>query len=509
MRSFSLTARLTLLFAVCAASVLLGLGWVVARAVDHHFLEMDRHEIEGKLALVRNLLVKADTPQALAVLPRQLNESLVGHPGLMVSVQTADGAIRFATGGGDVPAILENDARLARGRLVSWEEGQRWLRGLRASATIGLRPTPPDTVTIAMDISHHRHFMDAFRRTLGIAMALAALVAAALGWAATRAGLRPLRRLIGLVVSLDANRLGTRLSEKRVPTEIETLVVAFNAMLARLEDSFQRLSQFSSDLAHELRTPVSNLMLQTQVALSGTRDIEHYREALYSNLEEYERMAQMIGDMLFLAQADNGLLKPSSTAVDLTAEIRALFDYFDAWSEERGVTLVLDGAAAVPGDRLMLRRALSNLLSNAIRHTPAGQRVQVQLRADAESVRIHIDNPGVQIPSERLPRLFDRFYRVDSVRSRQDEGAGLGLAIVKSIVTAHGGTVGVTSSALGTRFSIILPRVDEHGGGVDRGGALIGPEGRHYQQDRRQIGRSGQSQARTPTTNRTSLVDSP
>ncbi len=458
MRSPSLTARLTLLFAASAASVLLGLGWVVTGSVEHHFLELDRHEIEGKLALVRNLLAEADTPEALAELPRRLDAALVGHPDLSVSVQAPDGTIRFATQGEHVPDALPRDAGLAGGQVVAWEEGERWFRGLTAVAPTALAPARPDTIAIALDISHHRLFMTGFRRTLGMTTALAVLVTAALGWAATRAGLRPLRRLTGLVAGLGASRLGARLPEDRVPAEIETLVVAFNAMLARLEDSFRRLSEFSSDIAHELRTPVSNLMLQTQVALSGARDTEQYREALYSNLEEYERMAQMIGDMLFLAQADNGLLKPNTAAVDLTAEVHALFDYFDAWSEERGVTLALDGTSvAVAGDGPMLRRALSNLLSNAIRHTPSDQVVWVRLAADAQGTRIAIENPGTQIPAERLPRLFDRFYRVDPARGRQGEGVGLGLAIAKSIVAAHGGTIGVTSSGGWTRFLIALP----------------------------------------------------
>ncbi len=278
----SLTVRLTLLFAVSAASVLLGLGWVVTGSVEHHFLELDRHEIEGKLALVRNLLAEADTPEALAELPRRLDAALVGHPDLSVSVQAPDGTIRFATQGEHVPDALPRDAGLAGGQVVAWEEGERWFRGLTAVAPTAPAPAQPNTVIISLDISHHRLFMTGFRRTLGMTTALAVLVTAALGWAATRAGLRPLRRLTGLVAGLGASRLGARLPEDRVPTEIETLVVAFNAMLARLEDSFRRLSEFSSDIAHELRTPVSNLMLQTQVALTGARDTEQYREALYS-----------------------------------------------------------------------------------------------------------------------------------------------------------------------------------------------------------------------------------
>jgi two-component system heavy metal sensor histidine kinase CusS len=265
------------------------------------------------------------------------------------------------------------------------------------------------------------------------------------------------------VAHIEASRLGERLPERHVPAEIESLAVAFNAMLARLEDSFRRLSEFSSDIAHELRTPVSNLMTQTQVALSSARDSDDYREILYSNLEEYERMAQMIGDMLFLAQADNGLLKPGYADIDLNAEVRALFDYFDAWAEERGVTLALEGTTSpLAGDRLMLRRALSNLLANAIRHTAAGNTVRVRLASDQSGISVVVENPGPVIPPEHLPRLFDRFYRVDPARQRggegknsgSGEGTGLGLAIVKSIVEAHGGRIRVASAMGLTQFQI-------------------------------------------------------
>ena len=458
MKTLSLTARLSLLFALSAATVLLALGWVVAQSVEQHFLEMDRDEIDGKLALVRNLLAKTQTPEDVAALPHELDDALVGHHGLAVTVMAADGSIHYVSDGGHQRPTPPAGPHPDGGNLVAWQEGTRSFRGLTALAPTGGATAHPVTVTIALDISHHQVFMDGLRRTLAIAMALAALVTAVLGWAATRAGLRPLRHLTGLIAGLEASRLGARLPQARVPAEVEALALAFNAMLARLEDSFRRLQDFSSDIAHELRTPVSNLMLQSQVALSTARTLEAYREVLYSSLEEYERMAKTIGDMLFLAQGDHGLLRPSTATVDLVAEVGALFEYFDAWAEERRVSLTLDGtAAAVPGDPLMLRRALSNLLANAIRHTPAGQTVQVHVEANADTSRIAVENPGLTIAAEHLPRLFDRFYRVDPARRRQGEGAGLGLAIVKSIVAAHSGMIGVTSNDRGTQFLIVLP----------------------------------------------------
>ncbi len=470
MRVLSLTARLSLRFALAAALVLLGLGWVAARSVEQHFLEMDQQEIEGKLALVSNLLAKVKTPAALDQLPRHLDEALVGHHGLAVQVLAPDGKAWFTSAGTHVPATEYTDAAVDGRHWVEWKERGRVFRGLAAGARSGLPGAPTYTVTIALDISHHARFMAGFRRSLVLAITLAALAAAALGWVATRAGLAPLRRVTALAASLDANRLDARLPDARVPAEIETLVQAFNAMLARLEDSFRRLSEFSGDIAHELRTPIGNLMVQTQVALAEPRDLEQYREVLYSSLEEYERMAQMVADMLFLAQADNGQLRPSTAPVDLAAEVRALFDYLDAWAEEQGVGLVLEGnATPVPGDRLMLRRALSNLLTNAIWHTAPGGAVQVRLWDDAEAAQLTVENPGAPIPPEHLPRLFDRFYRLDPARRRAGDGVGLGLAIVKSIVDAHGGRVYVHSEANATRFSLTLhhrkglTRVASHG----------------------------------------------
>ncbi|MFN2337811.1 MAG: heavy metal sensor histidine kinase [Gammaproteobacteria bacterium] len=249
----------------------------------------------------------------------------------------------------------------------------------------------------------------------------------------------------------------TQIPPGSLPVELADLALSFNEMLGRIEDAFVRLSNFSADIAHELRTPVAALMTQTQVALSSKRSEDEYRRILYSNLEEYERLAQMTGDMLFLAQADHGLSRLNVCKLNLEEEVRALFDYYEAWAEEHGVTLELGGSATMMGDQLMLRRALGNLLSNAIRHTPSGQTVSVHLAPTAGGeVEILVENPGT-IPPEHISRLFDRFYRADPSRQRSGEGAGLGLAIVKSIIEAHGGTIEATSDAGRIRFRIRLP----------------------------------------------------
>jgi two-component system heavy metal sensor histidine kinase CusS len=280
---------------------------------------------------------------------------------------------------------------------------------------------------------------------------------AGLGWLVTRRGFRPVLEMAQVAEGISAQQLDERLNPATLPVELQSLANAFNGMLDRLGDSLQRLSAFSSDLAHELRTPVNNLMTQTQVCLSKLRNHEEYREVLYSNLEEFERLGRMIGDMLFLAKADHGLVIPGRQLVDIRSEIEALFEFYDALAADKQLVLVIEGEGQVPGDALMLRRAFSNLLSNAIRHADAQSAIQISLESLPHYLMVTVGNRGDTISTEHLPRLFDRFYRADASRQRQDEGVGLGLAITRSIVLAHGGEVDVTSQSRETRFRISLP----------------------------------------------------
>ncbi|STS88050.1 sensor kinase CusS [Klebsiella variicola] len=214
-----------------------------------------------------------------------------------------------------------------------------------------------------------------------------------------------------------------RLDPQAVPIELERLALSFNHMLERIEDVFTRQSNFSADIAHEIRTPITNLVTQTEIALSQSRSQQELEEVLYSNLEEFSAMSRMVSDMLFLAQADNNQLIPEQQALDLAEEVHKVFEFFEAWAEEKAVALRFVGShCRVMGDPLMLRRAISNLLSNAIRYTPAGQAVTIQLSESAETIRLVVENPGTPIAAEHLPRLFDRFYRVDPLASAQRRG---------------------------------------------------------------------------------------
>lgn len=464
MRPKSITFRLTLFFSTASTAVLLVVGTMIGGLVERHFEEQDLTELNGKLELVRHAFAKARSESDLAAVPQNLSDALVGHPALSVAVIGPDHRRLFTSPDAIFAVDLLESEPLKdtskRANLITWEKDGQAYRGFTAKAITGVAGYPPATVALAINIEHHRMFMAAFRNNLWLAISAGIVLTALLGWIAARRGLAPVREMTNVAKGVSASHLGDRLPQETVPTELIDLAMAFNEMLARLEDSFQRLSDFSSDLAHELRTPISNLMTQTQVAISKERPANEYREILYSNLEEYERLARMIADMLFLAKADNGLIVPNSEMVDLATEVKNLFGFYDAFAEEQGVSLTLTGGSGVQGDRLMLRRALSNLLSNAIRHTPKGGAVKVLIdQPSPGKTRLTVENSGMAIPSEHLPRLFDRFYRVDPSRQKASDGAGLGLAITKSIVEAHKGTIRAFSSHGSTRFEITFPYV--------------------------------------------------
>ena len=456
----SISVRLTALFALASTVVLLGLGYLIGGAVEQHFVEQDLEVLSGKLDLTRHALEKLDSEQDLIAIPQYLDDSLVGHQGLALVVVAPDGQKLFATIGADFPqALLDTPAQVDSLRPMLWTSAKNIpFRGIAARTRTGIKGAPPAIVAVATDISHHQHFMESFRRTLWSFVVLAALLSGFLGWIAVRRGLSPLQAMRHRAEGITARRLDARLEVDSVPAELVDLAETLNAMLSRLEDSFRRLSDFSSDLAHEFRTPISNLLTQTQVILSRARAPDDYREVLASNVEEFERLSRMIADMLFIAKADEGKIVPSREALALDRVAEDLIDFYRPLADEHGIALTASGRGQIVGDSLMIRRALSNLLSNAIRHTPRGGDVSISIADYALGrVSIVVANAGEAIPAMHLSRLFDRFYRADPARHREGLHSGLGLAIVKSIVEAHGGSVSVTSDGARTSFMLTLP----------------------------------------------------
>jgi two-component system heavy metal sensor histidine kinase CusS len=291
---------------------------------------------------------------------------------------------------------------------------------------------------------------------IGLAI-VGVLMASALGYWVARIGLKPLIKL-----SHEAQRLAPPLRAGRLrlsplPPELEQFVDSFNSTLERVELAYSRLESFNADVAHELRSPLTNLIGQTQVALTRGRSAEHYFEVLQSNLEELERLRSIINDMLFLASADQGNKATKLTSTSLADEVATTLEYLDFILEDAQVEVQVSGDALVQIEVAHLRRALINLLSNAVQHTRPGQVIEVRIEVVEHQVSIGVANPGSPIASEHLPRLFERFYRVDASRSNSGNNHGLGLAIVKAIALMHGGDVFVRSDGGMNTFGIHLP----------------------------------------------------
>jgi two-component system heavy metal sensor histidine kinase CusS len=258
--------------------------------------------------------------------------------------------------------------------------------------------------------------------------------------------------------AVTGQQLQERMPEDAVPIEMADLARELNEMLGRLQNDFQQLSDFAADLAHEFRTPISNLLTQTQVTLSTQRNLKTYQDTLASNAEELQRLARVVSDMLLLAKTERGVDLPHKESFSAAQEARELVEFYEAVADEKRILMSVEGDGRIYGDRLMFRRAVSNLLSNALRHAPVGGVVSVRIESSSREIGVTVENTGKEIPPDVLPRLFDRFYRADSARRHPaSDGAGLGLSITKAIVEAHGGAVSATSDREWTRFRLVFP----------------------------------------------------
>lgn len=442
----SITLRLSLAFTLLAAVVFSILGIYLARSADAHMMELDAHELQGKLMLARHLSLEEPN---VAQLVSRLSDALVGEHGVIVAVDGENGPIFRSPAGLTADALAQVFASLGETlerRMVAGQD-------LRVVAgTVDAAWGGQARIVVARDIRHHTAFLDQLQRDFWLAMLVAALLTAVVGMLIARRGMQPVREIALAAGRISAGQMAERIPEQNVPPELAGLVSAFNAMLGRLEESFQRLSDFSADLAHELRTPIHSLRMQTEVSLSKARSVEAYHDLLASNLEEYERLSRIIADMLFLAKAEHGLLVPRRENIALMPLCQRLFDYYGLLAEHIG--FALQGVdSTVAGDRLMLERAIGNLLVNAIHHTPAAGQVALRLEVQAGRALITVSNSGPPIPLAAQGRIFDRFVRL----GQGGEGSGLGLAITRSIVTAHDGSIAVRALEQATEFVISLP----------------------------------------------------
>lgn len=457
LRMLSLSRRLTLFFTILAATIVVGLGLLFMLASEEHFNELDRVTLQDKQHLIEDILASS---VSLDDAGQRLGEALRNHHGLYARVGTQDGRILTQSDGFPPSAGLQTQVWPSQKiSFQRWQNGAQQFHVLSAQASAAYAADEPLSVLVALDMRHHIEFMQQLRATLISYALVATLISGLLAWLAAHYGLAPLRAMKAKAAAVTSAQLAQRMPVEAVPIEMADLAQELNRMLARLQDDFQRLSEFSSDLAHELRTPISNLLTQTQVALSYKRDAATYQEILASNAEELQRLARMVADMLFLAKTERGVDLPHKENFSLAQEALALIEFYEALAEEKQIALTLQGEGSISGDRLMFRRALSNLISNAIHHCPAAGQISVKIESTAQATIVSVANAGEGIDPKVLSRLFDRFYRADPARAHPDsQGAGLGLSITRAIVEAHGGSISVQSEAGHTEFSIIFPQ---------------------------------------------------
>jgi len=329
------------------------------------------------------------------------------------------------------------------------------------SAPVGAGPTPTDTVQIAIDISQKEALLRRYRFWFWVILLSTGIFFPLVGYQIARHGIRPVEEMATTARHISSTNLRERILPEGYPFELASLAGTFNQMLDRLEESFERISRFSADIAHDLRTPVNNIRGEAEVALIRSRSADEYRDVIQSCLEEAVRLSDLIGDLLFLGRAESPLTHLRRQRVDVGELLARVIEYYEASAADGGVSLteaVVDEPVVAEMDRALMERAVGNLVSNALAHTPPGGSVEVRADADASTIHIVISDTGAGIPEEALPRVFDRFFRVDSSRSQVFGGTGLGLPIVQSIALLHGGKAEISSQeGEGTRVTLHIP----------------------------------------------------
>ena len=350
--------------------------------------------------------------------------------------------------------------RSERSIAMAGRHGQPF-RVTSAAVGVGMPPTHSDMVQIAIDVSQEEELLARYRLWFwGILLATSVLFPL-VGHRIARQGIRPVEEIAATARRITSTNLRERIESEGYPLELASLAGTFNEMLDRLEESFERISRFTADIAHDLRTPVNNIRGEAEVALARARTVGEYRNVLESSLEEAVRLSELIGDLLFLARAESPFTELHRENINVGELLTTVRDYYEASATDSGISLSVNDATEPLNaelDRSLILRAVSNLVSNAIAHTPPGGTVTLAARNEDAAIRIEVSDTGIGIPAEALPKVFDRFFRVDPSRSKTSGGTGLGLAIVQSILTLHGGSTEITSQpGAGTRVTLRMP----------------------------------------------------
>ncbi|ANN75737.1 heavy metal sensor histidine kinase [Bordetella flabilis] len=459
-RSRSLTLRTALLFALVAALVVNMAGMYLYVSMRASMMERSDVGLSGRVERFRMLLGGMLTLQEIRERPSLFENMLGNEQDVLVFRGPGGAAVLDVNPGGQV---LPDMQAVPLDRPVSPKDVRPGVSVQKAPMrVVAAMAQTLDGQQMEIQAAHvlvaETRMLQQYRRRIALAVALAFVSIAGLGYLALRRGLRPLRAMAAQAARITPARLDERLNLDQTPHELRELTTSFNAMLDRLADGYERLTQFSADLAHEIRTPIGALMGNCQVALYQRRTPEEYETVLASSLEELERLSRLVENILFLARADNAQSALDYATLDLDTELHRVAEYFEGLAEERGIRLECRATGSVRADAILFRRALGNLVANAVRYADSDSVVTLSTQAVDDAVLIHVDNRGAPIPSELLHKLFDRFYRADVSRSASSDASGLGLAIVRAIMALHGGSARADASPQGhIRFTLRYP----------------------------------------------------
>ncbi len=467
MKPVSIRLKLTALYVVVFGVFLVafsgGLYLVMekklSQAVDH------------RLRTMAELIAKTDLCAVPSFLPPEFERRLhrifgVRPSGKFVRLLDLSGAVGSRTENiddKDIPVDREIIKRVRRGEIIY--ETKTLDKGVQIRfinyPVLDYKQKVRGIVQVGTLMENVNDFLQNLLLVLVISVPTLIFIAGLAGYFLAGKALKPIREIAAATREITANNLEERIVVDVPRDEVGQLSETINEMLDRLSQSFNQVKQFTADASHELRTPLTILRGEVEIGLRGDRTAEEYREILISNLEEVERMSRIVSDLLLLSKADIGQESLAMESVDLHHLLSELLGQFAVLAEQKGITLEseLETVPTVAGDCLRLRQMAANLLVNAIRYTPPGGSIVVRLfPCEDGGVSLVVEDTGIGIPTDDLPRIFDRFYRVDKARSRQEGGSGLGLSIVKWIVDAHQGTIAVTSVlGSGTTFTVVLP----------------------------------------------------
>jgi two-component system heavy metal sensor histidine kinase CusS len=438
--SHSISRRLAqkvAVFTMLVLGVLFALTWGMVKVI---LTERNAEDLQARCMLISDVLGNASSGGEAALLARLLADAPM-RASTRLEVWRADGSALYADPGN--PALAASNHR----------------RELDFTVNAPALPGGSIKARYSVDYSHDAAMGRRWAWILvGVTLAAGAIVGAG-SYAHVRRQLRPLRELTAQTRAISARQLDRRLALEDPSEELLPWIQQFNALMDRLQQAYMQLEAFNADVAHELRTPLANLIGQTELALSRERSSEALRETLASNLEETQRLSALVKDMLFLSQADRGAMARRGAAVSLAALAAEVAEFHEATLDEAGLALRIEGDARVAVDEPLFKRAVSNLIGNATRYAVHGSTVVVAIAADtAEQVRVTVENAGAEIARDHLPRLFDRFFRGDASRccEGEEQHHGLGLAIVAAIARMHAGRTLAESQSGRTRVGFTL-----------------------------------------------------